>query len=220
MHNGSERKLVSGNEVRLNESRSSWVILLPWFLSVLPIRPLRLRAFVRVCVLSVGAQLPSWIPFKVFSMLILSVVDSPSFKMHSATSQNLKTSFFFFFCRLCTSTAFSPCLPLNLSGTTFTVTPVQVVTATTLRIILSPCVGVSLSVANHGFSYAAFNPWCVGQAQQEGDAFVAFEKCCFVFFNWPHRKINAWGLWVGTQCARIWLRRNIAELVLVWIGMF
>lgn len=77
-------------------------------------------------------------------MLILSVVDSPSFKMHSATSQNLKT--------------FSPCLPLNLSGTTFTVTPVRVVTATTLRIILSPCVGVSLSVANHGFSYAAFNP--------------------------------------------------------------
>lgn len=89
---------------------------------------------------------------------------------------------FFFFCRLCTSTAFSPCLPLNLSGTTFTVTPVRVVTATTLRIILSPCVGVSLSVANHGFSYAAFNPWCVGQAQQEGDAFVAFEKCCFFFF--------------------------------------
>lgn len=139
-----------------------------------------------VCVLSVGAQLPSWIPFKVFSMLILSVVDSPSFKMHSATSQNLKTSFFFFFCRLCTSTAFSPCLPLNLSGTTFTVTPVRVVTATTLRIILSPCVGVYLSVANHGFSYAAFNPWCVGQAQQEGDAFVAFEKCCFFVFLIDH----------------------------------
>lgn len=182
MHNGSERKLASSNEVRLNESRSSWVILLPWFLSVLPIRPLRLRAFAPVCVCVCclwvhSCQVESHSRSSQCWYFLLLI--PPSFKMHSATSQHLKTSFFFFFFPQNVHIHFSPWLPLNLSGTSFTVTPVQVVTATTLRINLLPCVGFSFSVANHGFSYAAFNPWCVGQAQQEGDAFVAFEKCFF-----------------------------------------
>lgn len=181
MHNGSERKLASSNEVRLNESRSSWVILLPWFLSVLPIRPLRLRAFAPVCVCVVcGCTAAKLNPIQgLLNADTFCCWFPPPLKCTVPLLSIWRHLFFFFFSPQNVHIHFSPWLPLNLSGTSFTVTPVQVVTATTLRINLLPCVGFSFSVANHGFSYAAFNPWCVGQAQQEGDAFVAFEKCFF-----------------------------------------
>lgn len=70
-HTQRRRKEPGGRQWRRrNESRSSWVILPAWLLSALPIRPLRVRVFVRACVFRC-AQLPSWVLFKAFSAPLL-----------------------------------------------------------------------------------------------------------------------------------------------------
>lgn len=51
-------------------------------------------------------------------------------------------------------------------------------------------------------------------------ACLAWCGCILAPFTSPHRKINAWSLWLGTQFVHSWLRQNIVQLVLVREGMF